>query len=119
MKVSMQSSVSVAANSTDDNVLAGEQFVRSPTNSTGTLWQTGSAIGLQASLNVGGFQVMNDVTAGAANRVPVTDEDMILDQWKAKNGNLIQLQVANTTGGALTYQYRVILDDNPALYAAT
>jgi len=119
MKVIMQGTVSVAANSTDPNVLTGEIYERSPVMATGTLFHTGSATGLEAALNVGGFQVGAELNVGAANQVPKTDEDMIIDQWKAQTGKLIKLAVTNTTGGALTYQFRVDLDDNPALFAAT
>lgn len=119
MKVTMQGSVSIAANSTNDNVLEGQTYIRSPVPSTGTLWHTGSAIGLLASLNVQGFLIGRNLPAGAANRAPITDEDLIINQWKANNGALIQLEVTNTTGGALTYQFRIILDDNPALFSST
>lgn len=119
MQVVMADSVSIAPNSTDPNVLDGEIYKRSPVNATGTLYQTGSASGLLSSLNIGGFQVADKLNVGAANAIPKTDEDMIVNQWKAPEGKLIKLSVENTTGGALTYQYRIPLDDNPALYAAT
>jgi len=119
MQVVMANTVSIAPNSTDPNVLDGEIYERSPVDATGTLYQTGSATGLLVSLNVGGFQVADRLNVGAANAIPKTDEDMIIDQWKAPEGILIKLAVENTTGGALTYQFRIPLDDNPALYAAT
>lgn len=115
MQVVMQGSDSVPANSSINNVLAGEKYERAPADSFGFAYNTGSATGLFASLNVGGVAVSDTVNVGAANRTPVVPDDMLVGGWEAEAGSLIQLKVENTTGGALTYQWRIILWDGQGL----
>jgi len=116
MTVVMQKSVSVPANSTVVNVLSDEKYNRSPINAVGSIYNTGSAVGLRATINVGGFSVSDTVDVGAANRVPVVPDDVLNASWNAPKGQLIQLQVENTTGGALTYFWRVELAKAPMRY---
>lgn len=115
MKLVMQGINTVAANSTINNVLQGEKYERSPANAIGSCYNTGSATGLQASLNVGGVAVSDTVNVGAANRTPVVPDDRLIDGWDASAGDLIQLQVENTTGGALVYQWRIELWDGQGI----
>jgi len=109
MKVVMQGTVSVPPNSTINNVLTGEKFERAPGNAIGSCYNTGSATGLLATLNVGGTSVSDTINVGAANRTPVVPDDLLIDEWEAPKGELIQLQVENTFTGALTYQWRIEL----------
>jgi len=111
MKVVMQGSNSIAANSTNNNVLTGEKYERSPGNAVGVCYITGSATGLQAALNVGGLAVSDTITCNTQNRSPVVPDDLLIDQWRAGEGKLIQLTVENTTGGALTVQWRIELQE--------
>lgn len=113
MKVVMQDSVSVAANSTNSNVITGQKYERSPGDAVGAVYNTGSATGLRAALNVGGIAVSDTINVGAANRTPVVPDDLLVDEWEAPEGALIQLQVENTTGGALVYQWRIELVELP------
>jgi len=115
MKVLMQGTTSIAANSTNKNVLTGEKYERPPANAIGTVYITGSATGLDATVNVGGLAVTDNLTVNAQNRSPVVPDDLLIDGWDAVENQLIQLQIANTTGGALTAQWRVILDDGELL----
>jgi len=109
MKVVMQGTDSIAANSTNSNVLTGQKYERSPGNALGACYNTGSATGLLASLNVGGIAVSDTINVGSANRTPVVPDDLLVDDWEAPEGDLIQLQVENTTAGALAYQWRIEL----------
>jgi len=111
MKVVMQDSVSVPANTKIANVLAGLKYDRAPGNAFGFCYNTGSATGLKAELNVGGLAVSDTINVGAANRTPVVPDDLLIDGWKAPKGALIQLGVENTTAGALTYQFRIELSE--------
>jgi len=113
-RVVMQKRISIAANSTVVNVLSDEKYVRAPGDAIGTCMNTGSATGLEASLNVGGSAVSDVVDVGARNEVPIVPDDDLISGWLAKGGNLIQLTVTNTTGGALIYFYRVVLDNGRA-----
>jgi len=100
----MQNSLSVAANSTTTNVVAGllHEFVA--TGSRITISATGSAIGLNASatLNV---PVIDDQAIGLQNRFPVIPDD-ILYQGIVRACRIL-LRFRNTTGGALTAFWRV------------
>jgi len=109
MKVVMQGTESIAANSTNPNVLTGLKYERSPQDSIGACFNTGSATGLQADLNVGGYSVSDTINVGSANRTPVVPDDLLIDDWDAPHGDLIQLKVENTTAGALVYQFRIEL----------
>jgi len=111
MKVVMQETNSVPANSQIASVLVGQKYERAPGDALGAVYNTGSATGLRASLNVGGIAVSDTINVGAANRTPVVPDDLLIDDWMAPEGALIQLQVENTTAGALTYQWRVELLD--------
>lgn len=105
----MQGSNSIAANTTNANVLTGQKYERPPGDALGSLYITGSAAGLEASLNVGGQAVTDTITVNTQNRLPVVPDDLMIDDWEAGEGSLIQLSVTNTTGGALTVNWRVEL----------
>jgi len=109
MKVVMQGATSVAANSTVNNVLSGEKYERPPGDALGALYATGSAAGLTCELNVNGAAVSDTLTVNTQNRLPVVPDDLVIDEWEAPQGGLIQLQASNSTGGALTFNWRVEL----------
>ncbi len=111
MKVVMQSNQSVAANTTVANVLSGERYERVPFNAIGGLYCAGSAAGLTAELNVGGISVSPPTKVNAQNRLPVVPDDELVSGWEAPEGKLIQLSVVNTTGGALTFNFKVELEE--------
>lgn len=109
-RVAMQNSVSVAANTTNANVLSAERFSRCPYQAAlGGLYVTGSATGLTAELNVGGRSVTPATGVNVQNRFPVVPDDSLIEEWEAYNGELIQLTAVNTTGGALTFFWRIEL----------
>lgn len=110
MKVCMQNSVSVAANTTVPNVLTGQRYERPPFNAFGSLYAAGSAAGLTAEINVGGRSVTPPTGVNAQNRFPVVPDDLLIDGWEAVQDQLVQLTVVNTTGGALTFFWRVELE---------
>lgn len=105
----IQGSVSVAANTTNSNVLSGKRFERIPNDFVDgelTLACTGSATGLEAELFVGSESVLERSGISTANRIP-QKEDVIAEDIDVAPGDLLQLAVHNTTGGALTFFYRV------------
>lgn len=110
MKVCMQNSVSVGANATNSNVLSGQRYERPPFNAIGTLYAAGSALGLTVEINVGGRSVTPAMGVGAQNHFPIVPDDMLIDGWEAVKEQLIQITVANTTGGALTFFWRTELE---------
>jgi len=112
MIVTMQSQVSVAANTTNSNVLSGQRYERSPFQAgVGNLYCTGSAAGLTAELNVGGQSVTPPTVVNAQNRLPVVPDDILTSEWEVMEGRLIQVTVVNTTGGALTFFWRIDIEE--------
>lgn len=109
-KVAMQSSTSIAANTTNTSVLSGQRFERNPyAAALGGLYVCGSATGLTAELNVGGRSVTPPTSVNSQNRFPIVPDDSLIEEWQAFQGELIQLTGVNTTAGALTMFWRIEL----------
>lgn len=108
----IQDSISIAANATNNDVLSGKRAKILPLNAAGVckLFQTGSATGLYAELFVGGRNPMESGLVNANNRIPLDPDDMSLQNEVALPGDQLYLPVRNTTAGALTYFYRLIIE---------
>lgn len=109
-------SVSVAANSTDQNVLqTNGNRVRTIPQQFGivriTLYDTGSATGLNSSLFNGNDNPIENSAVNAQNRVPVVPDDIVATDIYGSGGEQLQLSVTNTTAGALTYFYRIEIEE--------
>lgn len=112
MIVTMQNQVAVAANTTNPNVLTGQRYERAPFQAgVGNLFCCGSAAGLTAELNVGGVSVTPPTVVNTQNRLPVVPDDILVSEWECMNGQLLQVTVVNTTGGALTFFWRVDIEE--------
>jgi hypothetical protein len=112
MIVTMQGQTAVAANTTVANVLTGQRYERSPfAAGEGNLFCTGSAAGLTAELNIGGNSVTPPTVVNTQNRLPVVPDDVLVPGWEVLEGRLIQITVVNTTGGALTFFWRVDIEE--------
>jgi|SRR5687768_11189778 len=101
----MQDSVSVAANSVSANVLSGQlyEFVgQVPV----TVSVTGSATGLRTTF-ICGVPLINDQAINLQNRFPLVPDD-IIHSGVVPGGRMV-LTARNTTGGALTFFWRVDL----------
>ena len=111
-KLVMEIESSIGANATTDNVLTGQRFERSPINGWINLFSTGSAAGLREELNVGGRAASGGrMPVNSQNRSPVVPDDLRIDEVAVYQGELIQLTVANTTAGALTYRARLEIQE--------
>lgn len=97
---------SVAANATVQNVVAGKlaEFLGDP--SRVALYATGSAVGLNFSILIGGESVVDDQEVSAANRFPVIPDDFVAEGGGLA-GDRIIVRVRNTTAGAITAFTRV------------
>ena len=104
----MQNSISVAANATTANLLAGLQheFLEGPARIT--LSCAGSAVGLNTTLMAGGVALIDDQAVNTQNRFPVVPDDIITTEVVPQTRLL--LRARNTTGGALTFFWRVDVD---------
>lgn len=111
MVVVMQGSNAVGANGTNENVVSGQRYERAPYYGLGSLYCTGSAAGLTVELNVGGVSITPPTGVNTQNRFPVVPDDSLVSGWEFAPGQLLQLRVVNTTGGALTFFWRVELNE--------
>ena len=110
-KKSIIISESIAAGDTS-NVLSGKRFENVSATGFLAVAQTGSAAGLESELYVGTRNAIEKSPVGGANRVPQFPEDLVVDEVDAFFGEKIQLNVTNSTAGALTYEAKLVLDDN-------
>lgn len=101
---------SVAANTTIQNVLAGKLAEFLTEASRVALYATGSAVGLNYSLLIGGEATVDDQEVSAANRFPVVPDDFVAEGGGFQ-GDRIIVRVRNTTAGAITAFTRV--ETNP------
>lgn len=102
----IQNSVSVAANSANDNVLAGSQFEYLPYNARISFGMNGSATGLLVDVYSGADIVAESFAINSQNRFPVSPDDFVLMDVAAA-GDRLKIRARNTTGGALTLFYSV------------
>jgi len=110
--VTMSYQASIAANTTVDNVLAGQQYQQAPFDGFLTVRCAGSATGLRLSVLVQGVSKLNRGFVNTQNRVPIQPDDIIVANVPVRAGQQIVLPAENTTGGALTLN--VIADLVPA-----
>ena len=102
----MQDSVSVGANSVSTNVLAGKLYEFIPPGTNVTLSVTGSATGLRITF-ICGVPLINDEAINLQNRFPLIPDDVV--HGGRVPGSRMILTARNTTGGALTFFWRVDL----------
>lgn len=99
---SMTDRRSVAANASSGNVLAGKQFEFVPGGRGAVLefFLTAAAIGMNATVTVGGEVVVNDEEISSINRFPQDPEDR-LAEFGGRPGDRIFVNLRNTTGAAI------------------
>lgn len=109
MSQQVTDSISIAANVTNQNVLqtigARIRTIEQGSGVVGIeLLDTASAIGLERAFYVGSQNPVETSIVGLQNRIPLFPDDAVnSDPIVAFGGEQLQLQVINTTGGALTY----------------
>ena len=112
--LTIQGSKSVAANTTDDNVLSGKRNAQIDPSVPGAivaLYLTGSAAGLEAELWVGQRNPLEKSSVNTQNRLPVVPDDLAASNMPAVRNEIIRMPVTNTTGGALTINYRLDVEE--------
>lgn len=102
----IQSSVSIAATSVNDNVLTGSQFEFLPYNAALNFGMTASATGLVVDVYSGQDTLCEQLSPSLQNRMPVFPDDFNLTDIAAA-GERIKIRVRNTTAGALTFFFAV------------
>jgi len=104
----IQNSVSVAANAVNDNVLAGSQFEFLPYNAKIDFGLVASATGLQLDVFSGQDIVAESFAPPTTNRFPINPDDFTLTDVAA-GGERLKVRARNTTGGALTIFYSIVI----------
>lgn len=110
--VIIEDTISIAANSVNENVIASNtslrRYLRSPFRAKGKLLAIQSAAGLQIDFDYGS----KNVVASSHPRVTGTlsdPENIVSDAWWCEEGDMMVLKVTNTTAGALSLRYRLEL----------
>lgn len=96
--------LSVAANATSTNQLAGQLFEFLDRPAKVMLSAASSAAGINVTFLIGGTAVVNDQPISQANRFPILPDDIVTSERGL--GRMI-LTFRNTTGGALTVNFAV------------
>jgi len=109
----VQSSVTIAAGATTDVLVNNINAVVDP-NSRGALVKfayTSSAVGLTAAGWIGQRNVIEEGGVSTQNRMPIDPDDTVDRNLPARPNERIRLLVTNTTGGGLSFYYRVNVDE--------
>jgi hypothetical protein len=92
---------SVGANATVQNALSGKLFEFASRPSAVRLYATGSAVGLNVSMLIGGRAVVDDQEVNAQNRMPILPDDFV-SEGGARPGERLVVRYRNTTAAAIT-----------------
>ena len=98
------SAFSIAANAVSAKVYAGKLYEFPPRPSVVRVRLSGSAVGLNATLLIGGTSVVNDQPISQSNRWPILPDDLLI-QVPVRAGSRLVLTFRNTTAGALTVNH--------------
>lgn len=104
----IQNSVSIAANATNENLITGSQFEFLPYDAALSFAINGSAAGLVMDVYSGQDVLAENSAVNSVNRIPVNPDDFLLSDV-AGAGERIKIRVRNTTAGALTVFYALIV----------
>jgi len=104
----IQQTVSIAASTAVDNLIAGSQFEFLPYNAHLSFAINGSAAGLVADVYSGQDVLAEAMVVNALNRIPINPDDFLLTDVAA-GGERIKVRVRNTTTGALTCSFAVMI----------
>lgn len=107
----IQTQVSIAANSVNDNVISGNQYEFAPVRSIVEFGLVGAATGLEVDVLIGARAVVTRLLPSIQNRLPIYPDDFTL-RAGAQRGERVVIRVRNTTGGAVVIN--VAVKYNPA-----
>lgn len=102
----IQSSLSIPANSSVENLITGSQFEFAPYPASIEIAAIGAAAGLVLDVSTGQDVVAEAYTVAGANRFPIMPDDFLIQDVVAA-GERIKLRVRNTTAGAIVINYCV------------
>lgn len=97
----IQKELSIAANSSNENILSGSAFEFLRGNAVVSIGLTGSATGLVANIQSGADIVLEESPLDIQTRFPKIPDEMYYNDVGILGDRLV-IRVRNTTGGALT-----------------
>ena len=97
----IQKEISIAANSSNENILSGSAFEFLRGNAVVSIGLTGSATGLVANIQSGADIVLEESPLEIKTTFPVIPDEMYYNDVGVLGDRLV-IRVRNTTGGALT-----------------
>lgn len=111
--VIIQDEISIAANATVENVIASntgaQRYIRAPYNALGQLMAGQSATGLRFELVVDGETVLDASDVGVLATSITVPDNILVEQFRIRQGGQLVLKVTNTTAGVLTAKYRITM----------
>jgi hypothetical protein len=102
--VMTDAALSVAANAVSANVYAGKLYEFPPRPSIVRVRISAAAVGLNATLLIGGVSIVNDQAISQSNRWPILPDDLVI-QVPVRAGARLVLTLRNTTGAAITFNH--------------
>lgn len=105
----MTDTVSVAANATSANVLAGKLAEFLAERSVVRLYVAAAAVGVFASLLIGDSVLVDDQEVSGVNRFPIKPDDLV-DEGAGFDGDRLILRFRNSTGAAIVVNSRVEIE---------
>jgi len=110
MKVLMVGETVHGAAATTANAFTGQRYERPPFDCIGNIYAAATVISTgTGELNVGGFSVSGPANLSGANRQPLVPDDLLIADWEAEEGALLQFTLVSTA--ALTIYWKVVLDE--------
>ncbi len=100
--IAISPAVSVAANSTSPNLMAGSLYEYLGAPSIVEYGIVASAVGLLFTIMMGGLVICQDQEVTGANRYPIVPDDWIIKHAGAR-GTKLYITARNRTAGALTF----------------
>jgi len=97
MKVMTNIGLSVPANDSSENVLAGKPEVYLTRNSALAFYIVAAAVGIFVTVLVGDSVVVDDQQCSAINRFPIRPDDLFARSGGA-GGDLVLVRLRNSTG---------------------
>ena len=101
-----QESVSVAANLSSGNVLAGKQLEFPERPSRLRVFAVSAATGIRATISSGTETLLEESHVSFANRFPLDPDDKVIEDGVLP-GKRLSLVFRNTTGAAIVVQFAV------------
>lgn len=112
--VVIQDTISIAANSVNNNVIASNSALKSlqrlPFAAQITIAFVQSATGLQMDFDIGSENVVSSSNGRVSTGAPEIPFDVVNDGAFGMEGDMLTLKAANTTGGAISLRYMIIAE---------